>query len=310
MVVNSEGHADPLRSCMQSVFLSVVVCTRNRADELVNCLPGLAEQAKEFSDVEVVVVDNGSTDNTREVVSKLSAGHDSPLQYSYEAQPGLCRARNHGRMVARGEALAYVDDDVRIGPGWIKRVRDHFLAKKSDCLAGRVKVDVEGELPAWFPQDLLWVLGETTLGDEEGPISFPLHPQGNNFAITKEVFDTAGGFDPRITLYGDETEFFRRVSRYDFTTLYDPNILVTQHIPAHRLTQKALQHKAYIWGRGSAMVWMLSSPSILKRSAKVAEYALRTVYVKCRWYMGPSFGRYYTFWKSWGYVRQLMRGLR
>ena len=79
---------------MQNIFLSVVVCTRNRADELMNCLPELAKQAEEFSDVEVVVVDNASTDNTREVVSKLSAGPDSPLQYSYEARSGRWRARN------------------------------------------------------------------------------------------------------------------------------------------------------------------------------------------------------------------------
>lgn len=295
---------------MSGVFLSIIVCTRNRADELTGCLPALASQAKEFSDVEVVVVDNGSTDSTRGVVGRASAESGFTLRYAYHGEPGLCRARNHGRDVARGRVLAYVDDDVRVGPAWIKQVREHFLARKSDCLAGRVKVDVEGELPTWFPKDLLWILGETTFGDRVRRLSFPLHPQGNNFAVTKEVFDTAGGFDPKITLYGDETEFFRRVGQHDFTTLYDPGVVVTQSIPAHRLSQKALGHKAYIWGRGSAMVWMLASPNTLRRAAKTVEYMLRAVYVGCRWCLSPRFGRYFTFWHNCGYVRQFISGIK
>lgn len=293
---------------MSDVLLSLIVCTRNRADELVNCLPALAKQARDFPDVEVVIVDNASTDKTREVVERASAEYGFAFRYTYEARAGLCRARNHGRMAASGAVLAYVDDDVILGADWFKRVREHFLAQRSDCLAGRVEVDVEGEMPDWFPPDLLWVLGKTMLGDEARAISFPLHPQGNNFAVTTEVFDTAGGFDPQITLYGDETEFFRRVSKHEFTVIYDPEIVVTQRIPAHRLSQKALKHKAYIWGRGSSMVWLLDSPGILDRWRKTAEYLLRAAYVGGRWCIRPQFGRYFTFWHDCGKLHQLIVG--
>ena len=292
------------------IFLSVIVCTRNRADELVNCLPALAEQCAAFPDVEVLVVDNGSADNTREVVERFAAGPGSPVRYTYEPEAGLCRARNQGRRAARGRVIAYVDDDAVIGPGWVGRVRGHFLAGKSDCLGGRIEVEVEGEMPDWLPQDLLWVLGKTMLGDEARPISFPLHPQGGNFAVRTEVFDAVGGFDPKIALYGDETEFFRRVSRHDFAMAYDPEALVTQRVPAHRLSRKELASKAYRWGRGAALVWLLASPGEARRWAKAAEYALRAAYVGARWCTRPGFGRYYTFWHNCGYVRQLIVGSR
>jgi len=295
---------------MPSTFLSVIVCTRNRADELAGCLPLLANQARSLPDVEVLVVDNGSTDNTREVVERVSSESRFAIRYTHEPEAGLCRARNHGRAAARGEVLAYVDDDVRVRPGWMGRVREHFLAGKSDCLAGKVTVEVEGERPAWFPGDLLWILGETTFGDGPRPISFPLHPQGNNFAVRREVFDAAGGFDPRITLYGDETEFFRRVSRHDYTTLYDPEVVVTQRIPARRLSRKALRRKAYIWGRGSAMVWLMASPGAGRRWAEASRYVLRAAYVGARWCLGPRFGRSFTFWHNCGKARQLITGVR
>ena len=104
---------------MPSPFLSIIICTRNRADELVNCLPELARQAKHFSDVEVVIVDNGSTDDTKAVVNQASAHHGFIFRYETEPTAGLSRARNRGCAVALGEVLAYVDDDVRIGPVWI-----------------------------------------------------------------------------------------------------------------------------------------------------------------------------------------------
>ncbi len=292
----------------QSTLLSVIVCTRNRVDELATCLPLLAEQAAKFTDVEVVVVDNGSTDGTRSLVEKISSEPGSPVRYAYEPEAGLCRARNRGRAAAAGRVIAYVDDDIVVAPDWIERIRDHFNEGRSDILAGRVRAEPEGELPNWLPGDLLWVLGESRLGDEPRALHFPQHPQGGNFAVRVEVFDAAGGFNPLITLYGDETDFFRRVSAGGFTTFYDPEVVVTQRVPVQRLTQKELGTKAYKWGRGAAMVYLLSSPGAGRRWLKAAEYLLRAAYVGGRWCVGPRFGRYFTFWHNCGYVWQLVHG--
>jgi len=75
-------------------------------------------------------------------------------------------------------------------------------------------------------------------------------------------------------------------------------------------SEQTLKRKAYGWGRGAAMYWMLSSPGAARRWAKAAEYVMRAAYVGLRWCTGPRFGRYFTFWHNCGYARQLIAGVR
>lgn len=290
-------------------LLSVIICTRNRADEIVNCLPEMAKQAREFSDVEVIIVDNGSIDNTEEVVKNLSEKLYYPFRYVYEPIAGLCQARNRGRAEAKGTIIAYIDDDEKITVGWIEKIRGHFLKNQSECLGGKISVKILGLPPKGFTDEMLWFFGATKLGDSARFLQYPEHPQGGNFAVKVEVFDKVNGFDTNLTLYGDETEFFRRVSQNGFSMYYDPNIEVVQEIPAKRISKKELQHKSYIWGKGSATVWLLTTSSWQKRILKIAEYSLRTSYMKIRSVSNRDFGKFYTHWYNRGYLAQLLKGL-
>lgn len=295
---------------MSSVFLSVIICTRNRADEIIDCLPHVAAQAKQFPDVEVVVVDNGSTDNTKDVVERASRDLVFPFRYVYEPVTGLCQARNHGRARARGAVLAYIDDDEEVAPGWVAGMREHFLAKKSDCLAGRVGVRLKAEPPFVVDEEMMWFFCTTALGDEPRFLSYPEHPIGGSMAFTTEVFDTTGGFDTNLKLYGDETEFFRRASGLGFTAYYNPEILANQVVPANRLTKTELRFKSLIRGKGAASVWLLGNEaSVGSRISKILEYALRTGYVGARSVTGRTFGRFFTFWFNWGFLKQLISGI-
>lgn len=294
---------------MNEVLLSVIICTRNRADELAGCLPAAARQAKSFADAEIIVVDNGSTDNTKQLVEEISAQTEFPVRYVFEPIAGLCQARNRGRREARGKIISYIDDDVVLKDDWIKQIREHFLAAKSDCLAGKVTTELEGELP-FSPDDAMaWFFCATTLGDEPKFIRFPDHPIGCNMSFKTEVFDTVGGFDTNLKLYGDETDFFRRVAETDFSVYYNPSVEVSQFIPSERLTVKELRHKSYIWGTGSATLWLISSPGLIGRAVKFFEYFLRTLYVGATSLSGGSFGKFYTFWYNWGYAVKLLKGL-
>ena len=289
------------------MFLSVIICTRNRADEIVNCLPLIAAQAKNFSDVEVLVIDNGSTDHTKETVERLAAGN--PIRYVYEPVAGLCQARNRGAAESRGRVLVYIDDDVQIQDDWIARIRAHFEAGKSDCLGGKVSVRLEGQPPFEIGEEMLWFFQATAFGDAERRLRFPEHPIGCNMAFRREVFEAVGGFNTELKLYGDETDFFRRAAAKDFLIVYDPRIEVSQIIPAGRLTVEELRHKSYIWGKGSATLWLLSTPGFFRRSRKIAEFSLRAVYVGLSSLVSWSFGKFYTFWYNCGYLAQLLRGL-
>lgn len=292
------------------ILLSIIICTRNRAIELINCLPALAEQSAVYPDVEVVVVDNGSSDKTREVVAGSITKLGYNFIYVYEPKIGLCNARNRGRQEARGKIIAFIDDDVVLRRDWVLKVRDHFLHGRSDCLAGKVGVIVHGGIPGWFPEKYLYILGETHLGEVAREINYPEHPQGNNFAVKVEVFDKVGGFNPIIPLYGDESEFFRRVAAHKFRAVYCPDIVVDQCIPAHRITRSAIRKKARLLGQGSALLWQLTSPGKWQVGIVILEYLLRIFYVGIKRWVSPGFVGYFTFWRSCGYLFQLLRSVK
>lgn len=291
------------------MLLSVIICSRNRAHEIVNCLPGIATQAKQFPDVEVIVVDNGSTDNTKEVVSENSTSLNYPFRYVYEGIPGLTQARNRGRQEAKGKVLAYLDDDTLLKPNWIEKVRQHFLDEKSDCLGGKVSIDLGGQMPFPFDESMMWFFMASTMGEQPRMLHHPEHPIGCNMAFTTKVFDAIDGFNTNLKLYGDETDFFRRVFEKGFTVYYDPSVEVSQFIPAERLTMNELKEKSYKWGKGSATHWLLKTNSTPKRLLKVTEFTGRTIYMGIMSKLRGNFGGFYTYWYNRGYLAQLFKGL-
>jgi glycosyltransferase involved in cell wall biosynthesis len=293
----------------RELALTLIICSRDRAAEVATCLPHVAEQAREFEDVEVIVVDNGSTDNTREVVEQLSVELGYAFRYVFEPVAGLCQARNRGRAEARGRVLSYIDDDEEIQPGFIGRIRDHFEAGTSDCLGGKIGLRLMGEPPFPVDDQMLWFFCTTTLGEEPRPLVYPEHPNGGCMSFRVDVFDAVGGFDTNLKLYGDETEFFRRVTDKGYKMFYDPQLVANQIIPKERLTKEEIRYKSMIRGQGAASAWMLGArPGLGKRLSKGAEYSARFVYVYLRSLTGGTFGRFFTLWFNWGFLTQILRG--
>jgi glycosyltransferase involved in cell wall biosynthesis len=290
-------------------LISIIICTRNRASEVSECLEALAPQSKLFDDVEVLVIDNGSTDNTKEVVSMVAGRENAHIRYVYEGVPGLCQARNTGAREANGEYLAYIDDDERIGPDWILKIKQFFSQNHYDSVGGKVAVTIEGEPPLPIPGSMMWFFGQSSLGEVAKVLTYPSHPQGGNFVVKRKAFMDTGGFDTNLKLYGDETEFFRRFSRKGYTMYYDPDILVTQSIPAERLVLTELKQKAYKWGQGSATHWMLDRNKAGRRTTKLVEYVFRTLYIRAKLMLKKEFGAFFTYWFTRGYLHKLTVGL-
>ena len=101
--------------------VSVVVSTRNRADVLGNCLRALAANRATVS-FEIIVVDNGSTDGTREVVRAVAETCEFPLHYVWEPRRGVSHGRNAGIARATGRIVAFTDDDIQVAADWVERV--------------------------------------------------------------------------------------------------------------------------------------------------------------------------------------------
>src|SRR5690242_18447539 len=106
--------------------VSVILSTYNRAAQLGPALDHLLAQGRSAPSHEVIVVDNNSTDTTRQVVEARVARAGGHLRYVFESKQGLSYARNAGILAARGDIIAFTDDDVRVSPEWVQVVAQAF----------------------------------------------------------------------------------------------------------------------------------------------------------------------------------------
>src|SRR6266550_3714961 len=140
---------------------SVVIPTRNRRATLTALLERVGPQT---AGAEVVVVDNGSTDGAREALARLEA--DGRLRVVLEPTPGATRARNAGARAARGDVLAFVDDDALPADGWLAALLAPFANPRVAAAGGRVSLRFAGALPGWWDAALATYLAAYDLGPE------------------------------------------------------------------------------------------------------------------------------------------------
>src|SRR5678815_724993 len=172
---------------------SVVIATYNRADELVRTLYSIKE-LKVRDSWEVIVVDNNSRDNTKEVVLKAAEDFPVPLRYLHEAQQGRSAALNAGIKAAQGDIIATTDDDVRIEPDWLTNAERALETLDCEYLGGKALPLWGGERPSWIPETRCIHWAVIALLDY-GPEPIPLGDYvtlGVNMIFRREAFERAG----------------------------------------------------------------------------------------------------------------------
>ncbi|MGW0923789.1 glycosyltransferase [Streptomyces sp. NPDC002755] len=240
-------------------FTTVVVATRERAGKLAHALDSLL--AQDHPDFEIVVVDNAPvTDATRDLVELKYAER---VRYVTEPAPGLAVAHNKGVETARGEVIAFTDDDVVADPRWLTELTAPFIADPGlGCATGLI-------LPARLrtPAQVLleshggFAKGFTarTYDPQDPPADEPLFPftagrfgSGANMAFRTEALRAVGGFDPAtgagtLARGGDDLYGFVRILAAGHRLHYTPLALVWHH---HRETWRDLETQAYGYGAG------------------------------------------------------------
>src|SRR5262249_34776814 len=139
-----------LRSGCPHMDVTIVVCTHQRAASLRRTLLSVIEQAR-ASEVEIIVVDNASSDDTSAVVKNFPS-----VRYLREERLGLCHARNRGWQEASAPFVAFLDDDAVAAPGWLSALRGAFADGNAavGCVGGPVVPDWEVPAPAWLSRDV------------------------------------------------------------------------------------------------------------------------------------------------------------
>lgn len=122
---------------MNNVMLSIVIPTKNRAELLRRTLKSIEKQPADQNIFEVIVIDNGSTDDTKDVAKKYQEKIKN-YRYIYDARPGLHVGRNRGLLESRGDIIGYLDDDVILFPNWINAVLEAFEDERVMYVEGSV----------------------------------------------------------------------------------------------------------------------------------------------------------------------------
>jgi len=227
------------------VGISVIIATYNRAALLDECLDHLRRQRFEPGD-EVIVVDNGSTDDTSAVIGRHQRLSAVPLRHLEERAAGKSRALARALAVASGDILAFTDDDVDVEEGWLGAIRTAMVDPGVALIGGPVDPRWERGAPPWLPvtRDGYGRLASPLALLDYGPRPADLGARtvvGANFAVRRDVAARVGGFAPHLgklrgtLLSGEDHDFCRRVQAAGFRTEYRPDARVRHWVPADRV---------------------------------------------------------------------------
>jgi glycosyltransferase involved in cell wall biosynthesis len=238
---------------------SVIVCTYNRADSLSRTLKSLQAQVLRAGvQWEAVIVDNNSSDRTREVVENFEA-HFPRLRYTREPKQGLAHARNHGIAAARGAVLLFTDDDVAPEPDWVQRILDGMSTTGCEACGGYIAPVWESPPPAWLTErfyGFLAIRAERSDTYEITPGTLP--PFGANMAFRRAVLERLGGFDVlrgrlgHVLAGGEDIDMFDRVLASGGKVMFFGNARVHHSVERGRLTKRYFRRWRYQSSRNLA----------------------------------------------------------
>jgi len=236
------------------IVISVIVCTYNRVKLLRDCLQSLVEQTLDKSLYEVIVVDNNSPKTTNGLAEEF-VRNQANFRVVVEKKQGLSHARNRGYKEAKGEYVAYIDDDAKATHNWVEEIHS-FICRHPEIqvfggpYCGFSLVDI----PAWFPPGY----GTMSLGEIERPLSETEWIHGTNMVYKRSLLNELGGFNVNIGMsgeqlsYGEETNLLIRIRERKLPIYYCPKIVVDHVIMPYKLSLAWLIKSNYTNGYSGA----------------------------------------------------------
>lgn len=273
---------------MSQPYMSVIICTYNRSNQLHNVLENLKNQAFTHGNFrwELVLVDNNSVDGTRELVESWIEERPFPIKYIFEPQQGKSFALNSGVKAAEGTLLAFTDDDVILDRNWLSA--GYYASKnyQHNIIGGKTLPLLQGALPSWLTEDKRYAIygGPFVKEDHGSKIKeydeTMFVPGGCNLFIRKDLFHKCGHFNTRLghysketLIYGEDTELMFRFKNNGESILYYPHAIVHHPVPTERL--KKSYFRKYYWGSGRGRSRWLDLPPGTVRYLNIPRYLIR-----------------------------------
>jgi GT2 family glycosyltransferase len=227
---------------MGKIELSVVIGTYNRCKDLEECLNSLSSMNE--PPAEIIVVDSNSTDGTPELVKRY------PLKFINIKERSMVKARNIGFQHAKGEVVAYVDDDAVVSKDWSKYILEPYEDEYVGGVVGRVVSYDDGKVLYLSAKHM--GIGKVfnnglILGNFDIPTQHPIEVDtliGCNMALRRDLLQKAGGFDEnfRGSCFRDDTDISLRLKRLNYKLIYHPKAIVR-----HKFKGKTVNNKWFYW---------------------------------------------------------------
>ena len=232
---------------------SIILCTRNRCNQLSLTLQSLAEiDVPEDWTVELLLVDNGSSDGTTDLLRSFKHNHMA-VRVLHEARPGKSRALNRAIREATGEIYLFTDDDVRVPREWLENLCRPILDGRADVVAGAVTLAPEFYASGLGASHRMWLASTEGLSRES-----PEHLIGANMAIAARVLETIQGFDEELgggaLGIGEDTLFGWQVEAAGYEIVFAPDARIEHHPDPARVSRHAFCEMARARGRSEAHI--------------------------------------------------------
>lgn len=234
-------------------MLSVILPTYNRCSSLQRTLSSLFAQTLPSDRYEIIVVDDGSTDGTRDCMACYPQ-----VTFILQDHRGPAAARNRGAGVAAGEILVFIDDDCTAPADWLQRLRDYFTQTDRAVCGGKTINAAANRYLSGVHQFIIdyW---QAAVNHGHGK---DLFLTSNNLAVRRSVFDEAHGFDEKILHAGAEDRRLVQAIRENGRRVdYLADLVMYHH---HELTLKRFVRQQLHYGRGSFFLYQQAAPSAAK----------------------------------------------
>ncbi|BAT52686.1 putative glycosyl transferase [Nostoc sp. NIES-3756] len=303
---------------MPDTQISAIICTHNRDTYLGAAIDSLLGQ--DFTgEFEVVVVDNGSSDRTREVVEQRAG--DSRLKYVFEPIIGLSVARNTGAKIASAEILAYLDDDAVASKQWLQVLYGAYQQNLQLAIAGG-KVTLlwppDIKPPTWLSSELSGNLGAYDLGEDIVYIQQPgLTPRGLNYSIRRTFLAEIGGFDPNLGRVGknllsnEELQMTELALKGGWQVAYLPEALVAHNVAPERLNRSWFLNRGWWQGISECYREQVAGRAGIGQLSRGGERLVRGLYKAARYFSNPAlrFDNLVYAYGQIGYLIAVLQGL-
>lgn len=244
---------------------SIIIPTYNRCDLLRRCLDNICLLSDSIDEFEVLIIDNGSKDNTKTIVESF-LNQIPNLRYFYDATPGLHVGRHLGAKEAKGEILCYLDDDSFVDKEWLIGIEKAFNNPNVVIAGGPNIPEYEEAPPSWLKYfwektpfgNYISQLSLLDMGNEEKfvPLCYVF---GCNFNIKKEILYKYGGFNPDgmpselLKFRGDgETGLCAKLNAEGYKAYYSPRVRIKHFVPKSRMTEVYFKKRAFMQGISDA----------------------------------------------------------